>query len=85
MFDESLPLANRIEFMAQDEANFKLALDWDTDGIIGMAGACLSEKSDLTGKSYPVFENFAKGVIKITIGGKAIPRLFIKAPCKALI
>ena len=76
LFDESIPLQTRIEFMAQDEQNFKLALDWDTDGIIGMAGACPWEKSDLTGKSHLVFEEFAKFVIKTTIGEKNYTTFF---------
>ena len=77
LFDENVPLDRRIPYIVdqQDENDkarvIKLALDWDPDGVVGMAAMCLSEKADLTGKQYLVFEEFAQAAIK-TVGGNNI-------------
>ena len=54
----------------------KLAIDWDSNGVVGMAAMCLEENADLTGKPYLVFAEFAGLAIK-TVGGNMMCALFV--------
>ena len=73
MFDESWPLTCRIQYIADhSDAMCKLAIDWDPDGIIGLSTRCLTEKVDITGLPYDLFEKFAKAMIKTACGNHIV-------------
>ena len=82
LFDEAISLEGRIGYILNQPDNhlrgnvIKLAIDWDPNGVVGMAAMCLEEKADLTGKPYLIFDEFAGVAIK-TVGGNMMCALFV--------